>query len=160
MAFLKHFNETNDYFECHEFLEDYWKEVSPRHKNHALTSLILLATSMYHWRRGNLTGSLKTMRTSLKRMELTKDSPYFENLNYQCLIENMNHSLHLMTNHQKFQGFTIEITNPALQSKVRELHLETNESLEFLIHKHMLRDRSEILEEREREKKKRNDLLN
>ncbi|MFJ7826204.1 DUF309 domain-containing protein [Psychrobacillus sp. NPDC096623] len=160
VAFLKHFNETFDYFECHEVLEDYWKEVSPRDKKHTLTALILLATSMYHWRRGNLTGATKTMKTSIKRMELTKDSPFFDNLNYQRLIENMIHALQLMTSSQKFHGFTIEITNRALQSQVNELQLETNESLHFLIHKHMLRDRSEILEERKREKKKRDDLLN
>ncbi|WP_093061241.1 DUF309 domain-containing protein [Psychrobacillus sp. OK028] len=160
VAFLKHFNETFDYFECHEVLEDYWKEFSPRHKNHALTAFILLATSMYHWRRGNLTGATKTMKTSIKRMELTKDSPFFNDLNYQRLIENMNVALQLITSSQKFQAFSIEITNPALQSRVKELQLETNESLHFLIHKHMLRDRSEILEERNREKKKRDDLLN
>lgn len=158
VAFLKQFNETFDYFECHELLEDYWKEISPRHKNHALTSLILLATSMYHWRRGNLTGAIKTMRTSMKRMDITKDSPFFENFNYQKLTENMKDALHLMTSSQKFQGFTIEITNPSLQSQVSQLHIETNEDPYFLIHKHMLRDRSEILEQREREKKKRDDL--
>ncbi|SFM49285.1 DUF309 domain-containing protein [Psychrobacillus psychrodurans] len=158
VAFLKHFNETFDYFECHELLEDYWKEVSPRHKNHALTALILLATSMYHWRRGNLTGAIKTMRTSIKRMEITKNSPFFENLNFQKLTKNMTNALELMTNSQKFQGFTIDITNPSLQTQVSRVHLETNEDIHFLIHKHMLRDRSEILEEREREKKKRDDL--
>lgn len=158
VAFLKQFNETFDYFECHELLEDYWKEVSPRHKNHALTALILLATSMYHWRRGNLNGAIKTMRTSMSRMEVTKDSPFFENLNIQKLTEDMKDALELMTSNQKFQGITIEVTNPILQSLVHDIDIETNEDLHFLIHKHMLRDRSEILEQREREKKKRDDL--
>lgn len=158
VAFLKQFNETFDYFECHELLEDYWKEVSPRQKNHALTALILLATSMYHWRRGNLPGAIKTMKTSMNRMEVTKDSPFFENLNFQKLTKDMTYALALMTSTQNFQGFTIEISNPFLQSLVNDLHLETNEDLHYLIHKHMLRDRSEILEEREREKKKRDDF--
>ncbi|WP_277585478.1 DUF309 domain-containing protein [Psychrobacillus antarcticus] len=158
VAFLKQFNETFDYFECHELLEDYWKEVSPRNKHHALTSLILLATSMYHWRRGNFTGAIKTMESSLKRMEATQDSPFFENFDYKKLTENMEFALESMINSQKFQGFTIAITNPTLQSLVNQLPLETNVDLHFLIHKHMLRDRSEILEEREREKKKRDDF--
>ena len=158
VAFLKHFNKTFDYFECHEVLEDYWKEVSPRHKNHALTALILLATSMYHWRRGNLTGAIKTMKTSIKRMEVTMNSPFFENLNYQKLTNNMQNALELMTLNQAFQGFSIEITNPSLQSLVNELPIDMDLDLNFLIHKHMLRDRSEILEERDREKKKRDDL--
>lgn len=158
VSFLKHFNETFDYFECHELLEDYWKEVSPRHKKHALTALILLATSMYHWRRGNFSGAIKTMKTSLKRMDETKNSPFFENINYQKLTENMNLALELMTSSQDFQTFYIEVTNPSLQTLVNNLDLEMNDDLHFLIHKHMLRDRSEILEERDREKKKRDDL--
>jgi len=158
VAFLKHFNETFDYFECHELLEDYWKEVSPRQKNHALTALILLATSMYHWRRGNYSGAIKTMKSSLKRMEETKNSPFFENFNYQKLTENMNSSLLLMESNKEFQQFSIVVTNPTLQSLVHKLDMKMNDDLHFLIHKHMLRDRSEILEERDREKKKRDDF--
>jgi len=158
VAFLKHFNETFDYFECHEFLEDYWKEVSPRQKNHALTALILLATSMYHWRRGNFSGAIKTMKSSAKRMEETKNSPFFENFNCQKLTENMTDALVLMTNNQAFQKFSIEVSNPQLQTLVNELNIERKDDLHFLTHKHMLRDRSEILEERDREKKKRDDL--
>ena len=154
VAFLKHFNETFDYFECHELLEDYWKEVSPRQKNHALTALILLATSMYHWRRGNYSGAIKTMKSSLRRMDETKNSPFFENFNYQNLTENMNSSLLLMNSKQEFQQFSIEVTNPSLQSLVHKLDMEMNDDLHFLIHKHMLRDRSEILEERDREREK------
>ena len=113
---------------------------------------------MYHWRRGNFSGAIKTMKTSLKRMDETKNSPFFENINYQKLTENMNLALELMTSSQDFQTFYIEVTNPTLQTLVNNLDIEMNDDLHFLIHKHMLRDRSEILEERDREKKKRDDL--
>ena len=54
--FIVYFNENQDYFECHEVLEEYWKSLPDGGKEHPLTAYILLATGMYHWRRGNTTG--------------------------------------------------------------------------------------------------------
>ncbi|MER2115318.1 MAG: DUF309 domain-containing protein, partial [Solibacillus isronensis] len=30
--YCAYFNGNNDYFECHEVLEEYWKEIAPREK--------------------------------------------------------------------------------------------------------------------------------
>ena len=51
--FIVYFNSNQDYFECHEVLEEYWKSIPDSDKDHPLTAYILLATGMYHWRRGN-----------------------------------------------------------------------------------------------------------
>ena len=42
VQFLTHFNDTHDYFECHEVLEDYWKEIAPNDK-----TIHLLHSSYY-----------------------------------------------------------------------------------------------------------------
>lgn len=157
VQFLKEFNDTTDYFECHELLEEYWKEVSPNEKNHPLTALILLSTSMYHWRRGNLKGALKTMHTSLKRFANISNSAVFETIAYQHLIDHMNASLSLIKESGDFKPFSILIKDPKLKDLVHNFPIGERMDLHFLTHKHMLRDRSEILEEREKSKKRRDD---
>lgn len=158
VQFLKEFNDTHDYFECHELLEDYWKEVSPATKNHPLTALILLSTSMYHWRRGNMTGAIKTMKGSIERLKETLPSCYYETINYDKLMQDATHSINLMKEKNPFQQFTIELINEQLQQLVDAIESPSSNDLHFLTHKHMLRDRSEILKERETQKKRRADL--
>ncbi|SES34149.1 DUF309 domain-containing protein [Psychrobacillus sp. OK032] len=158
VQFIKEFNGTNDYFECHELLEDYWKEVAPKSKHHPLTAFILLSTSMYHWRRGNITGAIKTMNGSMKRFSATSPSNYYETINYDKLMQDATHSISLMKERKAFQQFNIELMNEQLQRLVDALGITFSEDLHFLTHKHMLRDRSEILIERERQKEMRKRL--
>ncbi|TQR21068.1 DUF309 domain-containing protein [Psychrobacillus vulpis] len=159
VQFLKEFNETYDYFECHEVLEEYWKEVAPRRKVHPLTALILVSTGMYHWRRGNFIGAIKTTSTSIDRLIESSNSPFFETINYEKLLEDVTTSLKLMKNASTFQPFTIQITDKNLLTLVNNLKIDNCTDLHFLIHKHMLRDRSEILKEREKSKKRRDERL-
>lgn len=158
VQFLKEFNETFDFFECHELLEDYWKEVSPKKKDHPLTALILLSTSMYHWRRSNINGAIKTMNGSIKRLQETFPSTYYETINFPKLLQDATHSISLMLEKKTFNHFTIDIIDDHLLLLVNELVIPSSEDLHFLTHKHMLRDRSEILIEREKQKKRRDDL--
>lgn len=155
VQFLKEFNDINDYFECHELLEDYWKEVAPRQKVHSLAALILLSTSMYHWRRGNFSGALKTMGGSIKRMKETSHSSFFETINFHRLYQDATNAYNSIQKQEPFLGFQIDIQNKELLSRVEEIPFVKEEDRNFLIHKHMLRDRSEILEEREKQKKRR-----
>ena len=155
--FIKEFNETKDYFECHELLEDYWKEVAPRQKVHPLAALILLSTSMYHWRRGNYLGASRTMNSSITRMKETIHSPFFETLNIDKLLEDTANAYQSIQDHKPFSAFQIVVQHESLLNLIQELTVEQEENQHFLIHKHMLRDRTEILEEREKQKKRRDD---
>jgi predicted metal-dependent hydrolase len=157
VQFLKEFNDINDYFECHEVLEDYWKEIAPRQKNHPLTAFILMSTSMYHWRRGNIPGAIKTMNKSIKRFIETYDSSFFTTLDFKDIMQSTTNSLLLMQKISEFQPFSIQIIDSELLSLVNKLKIKNSDELHFLIHKHMLRDRSEILEVREKSKKRRDD---
>ena len=44
VKFIVYFNENQDFFECHEVLEEYWKSIPDRTKDHPLTAYILLST--------------------------------------------------------------------------------------------------------------------
>lgn len=67
VKFIVYFNENQDYFECHEVLEQLWKEKTDLSKRQPIPTLILIATSLYHWRRGNYTGAKRTMQRAIER---------------------------------------------------------------------------------------------
>jgi uncharacterized protein len=155
VQFMVYFNDNQDYFECHEVLEEYWKSLPDSDKEHPLTAYILLATGMYHWRRGNLAGAIRTLRKSEKKF------PAFlaylsEEIDLQQLIANVRQTVDLVEKELPFQAFPIIITSPILQARIEQAQ-QSMKLLPFgskaVIHKHMLRDRSDILRERDEKKK-------
>ncbi|WP_075617639.1 DUF309 domain-containing protein [Paenisporosarcina indica] len=153
--FIMYFNKHQDYFECHEVLEEYWKELAPGDKTHPLTAWILLSTGMYHWRRGNMNGALRTLENSQTRVLLNVESIFFEGIQLQMVIEHLNHSIELIRDKQPFQSFTIPISSPELVTIINQQPQPIPVTGDHLIHKHMLRDRSEILKAREEKRRNR-----
>lgn len=155
--FIVYFNENQDYFECHEVLEDYWKSISGYTKEHPLTAFILLSTGLYHWRRGNLNGAYRTLIKAEKKMlDFPKyDVRFVEEIDYNLLLNNTNEAIECVKRGESFSPFKIHLRSAILHSIVREtistISLLPNES-DAVIHKHMLRDRSDILAEREKKK--------
>lgn len=155
--FIVYFNCNQDYFECHEVLEEYWKSSTPYSKEHPLTGFIQLATGLYHWRRGNFPGAHRTMvKAEQKLSDLVQYDPrYTEEIDIDHLVNQINLSIVKITNSEQFSPFFIEMNSDALptllQSTARDMHLLPLNS-DAVIHKHMLRDRSDILAEREKKK--------
>lgn len=153
--FVVYFNQNQDYFECHEVLEEYWKSLPNRDKKHPLTAYILLATGMYHWRRGNFSGATRTIRKSLDKFKTFAEQSYINRheIDVHRLVEDVQHVADRLENALPFQPFLIVVHS----SKLAMLIAEASRELELLplgsnavIHKHMLRDRSDILLERNR----------
>ncbi|MEH7107402.1 DUF309 domain-containing protein, partial [Bacillus sp. JJ1764] len=69
ISYLVHFHGDRDYFECHEILEEYWKNTEPGNKESVWVGLILLAVSCYHHRRGNFAGAVKTLEKAIPIFE-------------------------------------------------------------------------------------------
>ncbi|QNK55256.1 MULTISPECIES: DUF309 domain-containing protein [Paenibacillus] len=69
IAYLVHFHATRDYFECHELLEEYWKEHPGDGLADLWVGLIQLAVGQYHERRGNFRGAGSLYRKSLSKLE-------------------------------------------------------------------------------------------
>lgn len=157
LNFIVYFNENQDYFECHEVLEEYWKSI-PRHsKEHPLTAYILVATGMYHWRRDNFVGAERTLTKAVKRFELVP-SLYKTLLNYNQLLADVQHSLYAVKQRKPFRSFLLYVHSAELEQKIATM--KTSMTLlpfgsDAVIHKHMLRDRTDILQEREEKKKAR-----
>ncbi|MNM73822.1 hypothetical protein D3C81_855640 [compost metagenome] len=65
VAFLIYFNRDQDYFECHEVLEELWLKLDkePQYKG-----LLQVAVGLYHFRNGNVTGGRKMLRSACQRL--------------------------------------------------------------------------------------------
>jgi predicted metal-dependent hydrolase len=159
LNFIVYFNRNQDYFECHEVLEEYWKSVPGYTKDHPLTAFILLSTGLYHWRRGNVQGAYRTLVKAEDRMlHFCKfDARYTIDIDYRQLVQDTERSIRKLQNGETFSPFLILLTSETLQRSVDE----TAATMELLpvgsnavIHKHMLRDRSDILAEREKKRRR------
>ena len=67
VEYLVQFHAVRDYFECHEILEDYWKDHPDSPHRETWVMLIQLAVSLYHERRGNRAGAVKLMTGAISR---------------------------------------------------------------------------------------------
>ncbi|GAA0133864.1 hypothetical protein YSY43_07040 [Paenibacillus sp. YSY-4.3] len=65
VAFLIYFNRDQDYFECHEVMEELWLE---RDKDPLYKGLLQVAVGLYHFRNRNVTGGRKMMESAAQRL--------------------------------------------------------------------------------------------
>lgn len=147
VKFIVYFNENQDFFECHEVLEAYWKSIPNKTKTHPLATYILLATSLYHWRRGNTVGAERSLVKANDRFQMMANlyPAYTEDINFEQLLEDVDRTIDRIKSEQSFKPFMIEVTCSDLQLKLTEM----KSTLDLLplgsdgvVHKHMLRDRS------------------
>lgn len=152
--YCTYFNGNEDYFECHEVLEEYWKQIAPNDKNHPLVGYIQLATGMYHWRRENLKGALRTFNKAFNNFRKNENSIFFEYIDYDLLCESCKESTTKVEKDCPFTSFQLPILSKKLEHLVSEkINDLPNHSYHFLLNKHMLRDRSDILIARELKRK-------
>lgn len=150
IQFLSYFNGNHDFFECHEILEDYWKEVAPRDKQHPLTGWIQLATGMYHWRRGNFRGASTILKKGCTTLQVSIHSPFLEKVDHNSLLKQLSEVRRAVEQQEVYRPFTILISDDELQSKVNQV-IENLPQVEihYIRNKHLLRDRSEVIKERQ-----------
>lgn len=159
IQFLTHFHGDRDYFECHEVLEELWKKTDSGNKDSSWVGLILVAVSTYHHRRGNFNGAKRTLEKALKIFEtpanLGLDTKQLNNL----LLERLS----LIDTETAYTSFELPICDPALLEVCKKSSVSaglvwgqgsdiTNTSL---IHRHKLRDRTDVIRERDQSLKRR-----
>ncbi|CAM3059930.1 DUF309 domain-containing protein [Filibacter tadaridae] len=158
VKFIVYFNDNQDYFECHEVLEEYWKSLPDGDKTHPLTAYILLSTGMYHWRRGNIPGALRTLRNAEKKFHSISNlhSAFTEEIDFKRLLNNVQATIVSISSEGPFSSFLIAVTSQQLRQLVEIMEDSLPllpEGSDAIIHKHMLRDREDILRLREEKKK-------
>lgn len=72
IRFLYEFNQTRDFFECHEVMEQLWLENG---RNLVLQGLLQIAVGLYHHHNGNPNGAIKLLSAGLEKLSNPLVSP-------------------------------------------------------------------------------------
>jgi uncharacterized protein len=158
--FLIHFHTDRDYFECHEILEEYWKEDEPHERKQVWVALIQIAVALYHHRRGNWAGAKRMMRKALLLVQQEQEAVERLGLDFSRLVQQLENRINNIKQQVPYQSMNLPIKDITLlqlcKNLCQELHLtwgkESDLSNEYLLHKHKLRDRTDVIKERERQK--------
>ncbi|MEH7380851.1 DUF309 domain-containing protein [Bacillus sp. JJ1533] len=159
IKYLIYFHCDRDYFECHEVLEDHWKEDPVHERKLYWVGLIQIAVSLYHYRRKNTAGASKMMKSALtickkQRFELSQLGFHVDEL-----IELLQKKLHDIDNGTPYESINLPLTDKTLLSTCISKATQSGKSWgktsdlsnEKLIHKHTIRDRSETIAERQKQ---------
>jgi predicted metal-dependent hydrolase len=156
--YLIHFHTDRDYFECHEILEEHWKQDGQKR---VWVILIQIAVAFYHHRRGNEQGARKMMQKALSLLQGENVAIEQLGLDHTQLIKQLQHYIEQLDKGQSYRSIQLPIMDEELlktcQRICRERGLvwgkESDIHNEFLLHKHKLRDRSDVIAAREQKKK-------
>lgn len=155
IKYLCHFHFDQDFFECHEILEEQWKlELNNDYKKVWL-GLIRLAVVLYHYRRGNIVGAKKLFR-HVKEFAAHPSYSEMAGLDHKkfkeivsLLDENINKDI-------PYKHFHLPIKNQTLFNQFMNQKERYDQYSSELINKHSTRDRSDVINERKKELEKRN----
>ncbi|MDF2939323.1 MAG: hypothetical protein K0Q90_4696, partial [Paenibacillaceae bacterium] len=158
-----HFHGTRDYFECHELLEEHWKEEQDPRLKEVWHGLIQVAVSLYHERRGNLPGARKMLEQAI--LHLTNVSPEIAGLDPVKLLKLLRTryaSLMQLSGQPAeigFEDIALPFADGGLLREAMDLCKAwgcewgrlspLNEDM--LVHRHLLRDRTDVVAERARQ---------
>lgn len=169
--YLIHFHGNRDWFECHEILEEYWKNQTEATEalSATLVGLIQIAVGLYHERRGNKAGAVKMLRGSLVRL----DRQELEALGLAAdeLIARVSarlESLEQSGDAASFEDLDLPFADTELEALCRKeseargwgWKLPSRADDIELIDRHTRRDRSDVIRERERSRQMKRDARN
>lgn len=157
MQFLVHFHGTRDYFECHEMMEAHWKRETAPALRSAWLCLIQTAVAAYHERRNNKAGADKMWNNALRNAnpavlaELGLDGDAFVRL------LSLRRQACASGGAAAYEDPDLPLADAELieccermcaQMGVKWRSRESDATAE-IVHKHKLRDRSDVVRERE-----------
>ncbi|WP_077618658.1 DUF309 domain-containing protein [Bacillus sinesaloumensis] len=154
--YLLHFHCDRDYFECHEVLEEHWKKKPIPERSIFWVGLIQIAVSLYHHRRGNLPGALRMMKSAWSICKDQKDELARLGFQVDKLVVLLDKKVHDIKRGEPYESINLPLENNLLttcsnlasQSGL-SWGVASDLSNKQLVHKHKLRDRSDIIAERE-----------
>ncbi|WP_068609081.1 DUF309 domain-containing protein [Paenibacillus swuensis] len=162
IQYLIHFHTDRDFFECHEILEEYWKENPDDGNGDVWVGLIQLAVGLYHQRRGNLGGARKMLASSLHKLTTFALNQW--GIDADTFISSLQSRLvHLEEGSTGYEDLNLPIADPGLlercetQAKKKGWVWQTSSPMndESIVQKHLVRDRSEVIRSRQAEIEKR-----
>ncbi|WP_114571565.1 DUF309 domain-containing protein [Exiguobacterium flavidum] len=137
--FAFEFNVHQDYFECHEILEELWQ--AGNRTDDSLVGLIQLAVAQYHHRRGNEAGAMKTYPKAFQKIRQHAKTIRSYGIDAGLLLE-VEREIQ-----ERFTPIRLPLLSPVKEGveQLEKLDLDPH----YLMHKHRLRDRTEVIVARE-----------
>ncbi|GGJ59610.1 hypothetical protein GGR02_000846 [Anoxybacillus voinovskiensis] len=159
LEYLYHFHTDRDYFECHELLEEHWKQDG---KKHVWALLIQIAVALYHHRRGNASGAKRMMQKANGLLAQEKDAVRRLGLDEEELARLLKQYIKQIDEGKPYESISLPINDETLLQTCLSLCKQkggvwgqkSDMANEFLLHKHMLRDRSDVIAARAAKKKR------
>lgn len=152
LNFYYHFHKHQHYFLCHDILEEAWKKKPNYSKNDGIVSLILFSTAMYHYRRHNYNGALKSFEKSLTTFINARDKVLL-GLNEEVFAKQIEHQIKNVYHKNNFVPIQLPMTEEMV-NKIYHVYpdytfnaLSISDS--YIVHHHKLRDRSDVINARE-----------
>lgn len=147
--FVYYFHTKRDYFECHEFMEEAWKNKPTFTKSDIEVAFILFATSEYHYRRNNIIGAQRCLKKSIQLFE-THANTLTQLEILDTFIHELNDRLANMT-YNTYIPFEIPIST-ACEFKIKKQYpdyaIQKNPITENIINKHiyeyLMRDKNPV----------------
>ncbi|MFS0863494.1 DUF309 domain-containing protein [Fredinandcohnia sp. 179-A 10B2 NHS] len=157
--YLIHFHCDRDYFECHEVLEEHWKEDTKQDRKPHWVALIQVAVSLYHHRRENFPGALRMMKSAISIIREQSYELEKLGLNIVELHSILQKEYTAIQNKVPYKSFNLPINDKKLleickskcSNEGKTWGMSSDMSDEQLVHKHSLRDRSDVIAERKRQ---------
>ncbi|WP_274650630.1 DUF309 domain-containing protein [Paenibacillus humicola] len=151
--YLIEFHGTRDFFECHELLEEYWKEHPGDPQADGWVGLIQLAVGAYHYRRGNRQGAAKMLRSAASRLTAERlEALGLKGAQTAAAIEGM---IRALDDGLPYADIDLIFRDGGLLDACRGQCAARGHAwgapspeLEALVHRHTLRDRSDVIEAR------------
>ncbi|MCM3079926.1 MULTISPECIES: DUF309 domain-containing protein [Brevibacillus] len=163
LDYLVLFHAERDYFECHEILEEYWKSAPPAERKLIWVGLIQIAVGLYHQRRGNQAGALKMIGNAVKLVRQHQSELQELGLDAPALIARLEKRLDDLNKGIPYVSLDLPMIAPDLLEAYKQACISQNltpyrpsdMANSYLLNKHTLRDRQDVIEERMRQLKHR-----
>ncbi|MFC0014723.1 MULTISPECIES: DUF309 domain-containing protein [Allobacillus] len=152
LEYLYEFHYTRDYFECHEVLEDFWKNETEMKRNSVWTGLIQLAVGLYHYRRGNIVGAKKLIDSCYEKLWKHQGDLIQLGLSNQRLIDLISTIQYQIQNNVPYKSVDLPIVNKKLQDRLCRLAIQKDNQAEYayqvsderIVHRHLKEFRDDI----------------
>ncbi|WP_239614331.1 DUF309 domain-containing protein [Cohnella mopanensis] len=155
IRYLAEYNGSRDYFECHEIMEEYWKENPDSEYVTCWLVLIRISVCLYHARRGNWTGAIKLMGKAAGEASAEQ----FDRLGMDGkeLVAKLRQAAKRWTEPDvTYEDIELPIRDESLRETAQRLCRKLGykwgtpglEAGDEIIHRHLTRDRSEVTQAR------------
>ncbi|MFC5700002.1 DUF309 domain-containing protein [Cohnella faecalis] len=157
LAYLSEYHGSRDYFECHEIMEEYWKERTGDPYSGCWLVFIRIAVACYHARRSNWSGALKMLNKAAAEIEPERmDELGLDGRRLSAMVHERAAEWADEDN-RSYSDLDFPFADSSLEEECKRIcerkgwkwRRDDHLSEDDLVHRHSRRDRSDVIEARQ-----------